>query len=117
MFTDRAGAKKEVRKYGARDANVFRCAACGFYHWGHAGGRTRAEIRGEVTGPEPASVPQPMSRLEALAAAYRLDPTIARRNAVMKALRIPADRDRVPRGPDPTAQIAVSNVDRERKSS
>lgn len=53
----------------------------------------------------------------ALAAAYQLDPTLRRWNALMEALRIPADRDRVPRGPDPTAQVAVANVDRERKLS
>lgn len=53
----------------------------------------------------------------ALAAAYQLDPTLRRWNALMEALRIPADRDRVPRGPDPTATTAVANVDRERKSS
>lgn len=56
----------------------------------------------------------------ALAAAYQLDPTLRRWNALMEALRIPADRG-VPyrNGPDrdPTANTAIGEVDRERKSS
>ncbi len=52
----------------------------------------------------------------ALAAAYQLDPTLRRWNALMEALRIPADRSPM-RGPDPTATTAIARVDRERKSS
>ena len=116
MLSSRAEAKKAIRQYGERGANVYVCPSCDYWHWGHTGGRSRAEIRGEIVAPEPASAPQPMSHLEALAAAYRLDPSIRRRNALMKALHIPADRAPM-RGPDPTATTAIARVDRERKSS
>lgn len=116
MLKSRAEAKKAIRQYGERGANAFRCDSCLYWHWGHNHGRTRAEIRGEVTGPEPANVPQPMSHLEALAAAYNIDPSPRRWNAFVKALNIPADRAPM-RGPDPTATTAIARVDRERESS
>lgn len=53
----------------------------------------------------------------ALAAAYQLDPTLRRWNALVEALRIPADGDWTPRGPDPTASAAIARVDRARERS
>lgn len=51
----------------------------------------------------------------ALAAAYQLDPTLRRWNALVEALRVPVDRDWTPRGPDPTAFAAIARADRTRE--
>lgn len=60
---------------------------------------------------------QPMSQIEALAAAYQLDPTLRRWNALMEALRIPAERGAPYRNGsgDPTAEAAIARVDREKR--
>ena len=122
MLASRAEAKKAIRQYGERGANAYRCPSCDHWHWGHTGGRSRAEIRGDLTAPPAAAWAtaseraQEMTHLEALAAAYQLEPTARRWNAFVKALNIPADRAPM-RGPDPTATTAVARVDRERRSS